>query len=185
MESLSKVPFYVPLIVYIPVIIWFIWKSLFSLNLSALTFSAYVTAGFAVWSFIEYFLHRFVFHFHPTSDWAKRIHFIFHGVHHDFPNDAGRLVMPPSASLPLASLFFLLFYVILGNMAFPLFCGFITGYLIYDMVHYALHHATFKSGFWKKLKKHHMLHHYSDDTKGYGVTSDFWDKIFRSDFIKK
>jgi 4-hydroxysphinganine ceramide fatty acyl 2-hydroxylase len=30
-----------------------------------------------------------------------------------------------------------------------------------------------------------MLHHYQDPGKGYGVSSPLWDKIFRSDFIKK
>lgn len=185
MEIFSKVPFYVPLIVYIPVIAWFVWKSFFDLRFDALTLTSVTLAGVAFWTATEYILHRYVFHFHPSAAWAKRIHFICHGVHHDFPNDAGRLVMPPAASLPLAALFFFLFYLVLGNYAFPFFCGFIAGYLVYDMIHYALHHYNFKSGLWKKLKKHHMLHHYADDTKGYGVTSIVWDKIFKSDFTDK
>jgi sterol desaturase/sphingolipid hydroxylase (fatty acid hydroxylase superfamily) len=184
MESLSKVPFYVPLIVYIPVIAWFVWKS-FSIGFSIWSVAADILLGLAVWTITEYVMHRFVFHFHPTSTWGKRIHFIFHGVHHDYPNDAGRLVMPPSASIPLASLFFLFFYLLIGNYSFPVFIGFISGYLAYDMIHYALHHYNFKSEFWKRLKKHHMLHHYADDTRGYGVTSGMWDKVFKSDFIKK
>jgi 4-hydroxysphinganine ceramide fatty acyl 2-hydroxylase len=53
------------------------------------------------------------------------------------------------------------------------------------MVHYALHHANFKSGFWKKLKHHHMLHHYQDASKGFGVSWMFWDGVFRSGFEKK
>jgi sterol desaturase/sphingolipid hydroxylase (fatty acid hydroxylase superfamily) len=63
--------------------------------------------------------------------------------------------------------------------------GFVFGYLCYDISHYAFHHLNFKNKLWMKLKKHHMLHHYSDDTKGYGVSSALWDKIFGSDFIKK
>ncbi len=185
MESLSKVKFYVPLLVYIPVIALVAWQSLGPLQFTAGTFSLWVLGGFAFWSLAEYLLHRFVFHFHPTSEWGKRIHFIFHGVHHDFPNDAGRLVMPPSASIPLAALFFGLFYLVFNNAAYPFFCGFISGYLIYDMVHYALHHSNFKTPFWRKLKKYHMLHHYSDENKGYGVTSSLWDKVFGSDFSKK
>ena len=38
------------------------------------------------------------------------------------------------------------------------------------------------AGFWKKLKKHHMLHHYAEPDRGYGVSSDFWDRIFGSTF---
>jgi sterol desaturase/sphingolipid hydroxylase (fatty acid hydroxylase superfamily) len=53
------------------------------------------------------------------------------------------------------------------------------------MTHYAIHHFNFKSGIWKRIKKHHMLHHYQDPTKGYGVSSVLWDKVFQSDFDKK
>ncbi|TDO22405.1 sterol desaturase family protein [Pedobacter duraquae] len=186
LESLSKVHFFVPLIVFIPVIVFLIWKSLFDLNMAILPFAGYALFGIFVWTLTEYVMHRYVFHFYPTSDWGKKIHFIFHGVHHDYPNDAKRLVMPPSASIPLALGFFFLFqYLLPIGTVYAFFLGFISGYLAYDMTHYALHHANFKNGFWKKLKQHHMLHHYSDSTRGYGVSSDIWDKILGSNFLKK
>ncbi len=178
-ESLSKVPFFVPLIVYVPVVSYFCWKS-FELN-GVLPFLGYLLLGLFVWTLTEYFLHRFIFHFYPSSDWGKRIHFIFHGVHHDYPNDAQRLVMPPSASIPLALAFFFLFQWIMSPLMLDgFFAGFILGYLCYDMTHYMLHHAQFKNPFWKKLKQQHMLHHYNDSTTKYGVTSDIWDKVFRT-----
>lgn len=186
LESLSKVHFFVPLVVFIPVIIFLIWKSLFDLNMAILPFAGYAILGVFVWTLTEYVMHRYVFHFYPKSDWGKKIHFIFHGVHHDYPNDAKRLVMPPSASIPLALFFFFLFqYLLPIGTVYAFFLGFISGYLAYDMMHYALHHANFKSGVWKKLKQHHMLHHYSDPTRGYGVSSDIWDKILGSNFLKK
>lgn len=186
LESLSKVPFYVPLVVYIPVIIYLVWKSVAIVGMGLLHFAGSLLGGLAIWSLVEYVLHRFVFHFHPRSAWGRRIHFIFHGVHHDYPNDAKRLVMPPSASIPLALLFFGIFSAVFPQyLLYAFFTGFIAGYLIYDMTHYALHHHNFKSPFWKTLKKHHMLHHYSDDTKGYGVSSALWDGIFRTNFSKK
>lgn len=183
-EALSKVPFYVPLIVYVPVICYFFWTSV-QIN-GVLMFLVHLFLGLLIWTLTEYVMHRFVFHFYPSSDWGKRIHFIFHGVHHDYPNDAQRLVMPPSASIPLAAAFYFLFkWVLPANLLDGFFAGFILGYLFYDMTHYLLHHAQFKSGLWKRIKQHHMLHHYDDSTKGYGVTSSFWDKIFGSDFLKK
>jgi sterol desaturase/sphingolipid hydroxylase (fatty acid hydroxylase superfamily) len=185
LESLSKVPFYIPLIVYIPVVLFFSWKALQDDQMDLQIFLGYLFSGIVLWTLTEYLLHRFVFHFYPASKWGHRIHFIFHGVHHDYPNDAKRLVMPPSASIPLAILFYLLFKSFMGNLAYAVFPGFIIGYLIYDMSHYALHHHNFKTEFWMNLKKHHMLHHYSDSTKGYGVSSDFWDKVFKSNFLKK
>ena len=177
LEGLSKVPYFIPLVVYIPVICYFCYKSL---QLNTLTlFVAYLLSGLFVWTLTEYVMHRFVFHFYPSSNWGKRIHFIFHGVHHDYPNDAKRLVMPPSASVPLATAFYFLFYWTLApSMLDGFFAGFIAGYLCYDMTHYMLHHAQFKSGLWKKLKQQHMLHHYDDPTTKYGVTSNIWDKVF-------
>ncbi|MFN3379880.1 MAG: sterol desaturase family protein [Runella zeae] len=183
LEALSKVHYSVPLFIFIPVIFYFSWKALSVGQLPVLSFVGYYGGGLFVWTFTEYFLHRFVFHFTPKGKIMERLHFIFHGVHHDFPNDAKRLVMPPSVSIPLATAFYFLFALLMSE--FPVaafFAGFISGYLFYDMSHYALHHANFKAGFWKKLKKHHMLHHYAEPDKGYGVSSDFWDRIFGSTF---
>ena len=186
LEFLSKVHFSVPLFIYLPVISYFSFKA-FNNGISVLIFSCWLFAGIAVWTITEYFLHRYIFHFEPTSKWGRRLHFIFHGVHHDYPKDARRLVMPPSASVPLAAGFFFLFntFFTIKMYLFAFFPGFLTGYLLYDMMHYAMHHYNFKSEFMKKVKKHHMLHHYNDSTKGYGVSTALWDVILRSDFPKK
>jgi sterol desaturase/sphingolipid hydroxylase (fatty acid hydroxylase superfamily) len=186
MEALSKVHFSVPLFIYIPVIGYTAYLSLSMFHISVLVFAGYYLSGIVVWSFTEYMLHRFAFHFHTESAWGKRLLFIFHGVHHDYPRDRFRLVMPPSASIPLAILFFLLFSLIFPKpylLAF--FPGFMTGYLIYDMMHYAMHHYNFKTSTMKRVKDHHMLHHYQDPGKGFGVSSPFWDKVFHTAFKKK
>ena len=74
------------------------------------------------------------------------MHFIIHGIHHDHPNDKLRLVMPPAVSIPLAALFFFAFTLIFGTpAAYPLFGGFIAGYLVYDYTHYYVHHFVPKS----------------------------------------
>ncbi|WP_299825675.1 sterol desaturase family protein [uncultured Pontibacter sp.] len=186
MEALSKVHYTVPLYIYVPVIILLSWLALYIAQLLILHFTGYAALGLLVWTLTEYVLHRFVFHFVPKAKWALHLHFIFHGVHHDYPNDAKRLVMPPSASIPMATALYFLFSLVLsGGALYAFFAAFLLGYLCYDISHYALHHFNFKGEFWKKLKKHHMLHHYADSTKGYGVSSALWDKIFGSDFDKK
>jgi 4-hydroxysphinganine ceramide fatty acyl 2-hydroxylase len=48
-----------------------------------------------------------------------------------------------------------------------------------------MHHFNFKSGFFKKIKQHHMLHHYQEPDKGFGVSSPLWDLITGSMFSKK
>lgn len=183
MESLSKVHFWVPLLLFIPLILFLIYKALVDAQLSGWLFMGLVAGGLFIWTLTEYVLHRYLFHYEPSSKIGKRLHFIFHGVHHDFPNDAKRLVMPPSASIPLAVAFYFLFdWLLPDTYIYGFFTGFIVGYLVYDMIHYAIHHYNFKSELMKRIKKHHMLHHYSDPDHRYGVSSDFWDRIFRSGF---
>jgi 4-hydroxysphinganine ceramide fatty acyl 2-hydroxylase len=186
LERLSKVHFTVPLYIFIPVIAFCIYKYT-QTGLGTLLFIELFISGLFIWTLVEYIMHRFVFHYEPADKpWAQRMHFVFHGVHHDYPSDAKRLVLPPSMSIPLATGFYFLFNAILPtNYVFGFFPAFILGYLFYDISHYAIHHFNFKGNIWKKIKQHHMLHHYQDPARGYGVSSPLWDKIFKSDFLKK
>jgi len=181
MEAMSKVHWSAPPIVFAPLILGFIALSLLLDGLSALGTLEWFALGLIVWTPTEYVLHRWIFHFQPSSAWGQRLHFIFHGVHHDYPNDARRLVMPPSASLPIAAAFYGLFRWLLPRADLDaFFAGFLAGYLIYDLMHYALHHATFRAEWLKALKRHHMQHHFVDSTHGYGVSTPLWDLILGS-----
>jgi sterol desaturase/sphingolipid hydroxylase (fatty acid hydroxylase superfamily) len=185
LEKLSHIHYSVPLFIFLPVIGYFGYKSIFIYHLSILSIVGYFMLGLFIWTLTEYVLHRFVFHWLPPGKIGARLHFIFHGVHHDYPSDSKRLVMVPTVSIPLSALFFFLFKLAIGPvLVAPFFMGFLAGYLFYDMVHYAIHHYNFKSKFWLNLKHHHMLHHYKDMDHGYGVSSKIWDYIFRSDFKK-
>ncbi len=185
MEAFSRVHPAVPLIVYVPVILYFFYRSVEVLEIPAISIIFFIIVGIFVWTFAEYFLHRFVFHFNAKSDFGKKLHFIFHGVHHDYPNDSRRLVMPPSVSIPLAVLFYFLFEVTMGHTyVSPFFIGFLIGYLFYDMTHYAVHHFNIHNKFWLALKKHHMRHHFQDAEKGFGVSSPMWDNIIGTNFPK-
>ncbi len=186
LERLTRIHYSVPLFLFIPVIVYSLYRALWIDHINDLSLAGYILLGLFVWTLTEYVMHRFVFHWMPPGKFGDRMHFVFHGVHHDYPSDSKRLVMVPTISIPLATLFFFLFKLILGLVnVFPFFIGFLSGYLFYDMVHYAIHHYNFKSKFWLDLKHHHMLHHYKDMDNGYGVSSKFWDLIFRTTFEKK
>lgn len=186
LEALSKVHYLVPVFIFVPVMLASTYIAFFVKNIGIVTYIEFFLIGLFVWTFTEYIMHRFVFHYVPKNKIGLRLHFIFHGVHHDYPSDAKRLVLPPSVSIPLATAFYFLFDAILpANYIFGFFPGFILGYLFYDISHYAIHHFNFKGNIWKKIKQHHMLHHYQAPERGFGVSSPLWDKIFRSDFVKK
>ena len=138
-----------------------------------------VLGGYAVWTLTEYWLHRVVFHFEPEKGLGARLHWMIHGVHHDHPNDPRRLVMPPSASVPLALLFALVFYAVLGSHWFmPFTAGFLMGYLAYDMIHYHVHHHKPRTRVGRKLRELHMRHHFQDHERGFGVSAPYWDHVF-------
>lgn len=186
LENLSRIHFSVPLFIFVPVIGYFFYQSIAVFHLPFLSIIGFLLFGLFVWTFTEYVLHRFLFHWKPPGKIGERLHFVFHGVHHDYPSDSKRLVMVPTVSIPLATLFYFMFHALIGPVhVAPFFCGFMLGYLFYDMTHYAIHHYNFKSKFWLDLKHHHMLHHYKDMDHGYGVSSKIWDYVFRTTFRKQ
>ena len=107
LEGLSKVHFTIPLFIFIPVIGICIYKS-FELAIGFISFVELFALGLFVWTFVEYIMHRFVFHYMPPDKpWAMRLHFIFHGVHHDYPSDAKRLGITTICKYPLSNRFLL------------------------------------------------------------------------------
>jgi len=140
---------------------------------------AWLLGGYVFWTLTEYWLHRLVFHFEPEAGIGARLHWIIHGVHHDHPNDPLRLVMPPSVSVPLSALFVLGFYAVLGSPGFmPFGAGFLSGYLLYDMLHYHVHHHSPRTRLGRLLRELHMRHHFQNHERGYGVSAPFWDYVF-------
>jgi sterol desaturase/sphingolipid hydroxylase (fatty acid hydroxylase superfamily) len=198
LEFCSHVHWTVPHLIYVPVIVLMI--ALAARGLSWGPVAGYALLGVLLWTPFEYFAHRFLFHAGPTIETEvrdivsgldpgepalrhmrtlrQRHYFVAHGVHHDFPNDTRRLVMPPSVSIPLAAVFFLLFRGIAGPATgAALFAGFVAGYLAYDTTHYAVHHFSLHSPVMLFLKKHHYRHHYNDSTRDFGVSSPLWDML--------
>lgn len=176
------------LVIWLPVIAFFLVRSI--VDAQAGVFPWHIPAGFVIglflWTLSEYLLHRFVFHFPPKTPRMERITFLFHGVHHAQPQCKTRLVMPPVVAIPLAAIFFGLF-VLLWSVLFglpgwvgPTFAGFLVGYLIYDLMHYATHHFPMRSGYLKYIKRYHMQHHYKTPDARYGVSSPLWDLVFKT-----
>jgi 4-hydroxysphinganine ceramide fatty acyl 2-hydroxylase len=180
MEFFSHVHPATPVILYTPVIALMLYLSFAQKHLTLLAVIAFFVVGVLTWTLLEYVIHRYVFHYEPKTRLGKMLHFIMHGVHHDYPNDATRLVMPPIISIPLAVIFYLVFMVTLGRFAPAALAGFGVGYVCYDSIHYATHHFAMKRGIWRWLKLYHLRHHYQDDHAGYGVSSPLWDYIFKT-----
>jgi dihydroceramide fatty acyl 2-hydroxylase len=180
LEFFSRVHPVVPPLLYLPVVTICLAVAIGDKGIGAGSAAAVFGAGLAFWTLAEYLLHRFVFHFQPDTRWGRRLHFVIHGVHHDYPHDPMRLVMPPSVSVPLAALVFLVFHAVLGDWSLPFFAGFLIGYLIYDMTHFHIHHHRANNKLSLLVRRYHYRHHFQQSNRGFGVTSPLWDKVFRT-----
>lgn len=138
------------------------------------------TAGWLVWTLLEYLLHRYLFHLPAETREQKLRAFLIHGYHHQFPSDPMRLVAPPLMSWPIAVVVGGSYHLALGpgDSWLALFAGTCVGYLAYDWIHYYTHHFHPKWPLGKWLRKYHMLHHFDDDATRYGISSPLWDLVF-------
>jgi sterol desaturase/sphingolipid hydroxylase (fatty acid hydroxylase superfamily) len=135
-------------------------------------------AGFASWTFFEYILHRYLFHIAETAfKGSARLQYVLHGVHHEYPNDAQRTLMPTLPKILFAIPFFGIFWLIFGNAGAFFSSGFMFGYYVYSLIHYSIHRYKAPS-FLKPLWEHHHRHHHLSDDLAYGVSSTFWDRVF-------
>jgi sterol desaturase/sphingolipid hydroxylase (fatty acid hydroxylase superfamily) len=179
-ERFSRIHPATPFVFWVPVIgvcLYRTWQRQLPLGLTAELF----VAGILLWTLTEYVLHKYVFHWVNDTAWGKRIHFVLHGVHHDFPNDKDRLVMPLGASIPLGVVIYAIFYAVFGQLhGEAIYAGMALGYLAYDGTHYAVHHFKQTTRVGKYLRRHHMLHHHADHDGGFGVSSPLWDLVFQT-----
>ena len=81
--------------------------------------------------------------------------------------------MSPAFTLPVAALFYGLFWLLAGFLAAaPLFAGLALGYLAYETVHFLVHTGQFRRlGLMRQWRRYHLGYHYRDDTVAYGVTT--------------
>jgi sterol desaturase/sphingolipid hydroxylase (fatty acid hydroxylase superfamily) len=176
--------------IYIPILVFMLYFSASVLAFSILQISLSFLGGMFFWSLFEYTIHRFVFHYFAENERAKKIVYVIHGNHHEYPRDKERLFMPPVPSLLLASAVFSLMYL-MGYLSgatayvFAFFPGFVLGYLIYGTMHFAIHAWNPPFKWMKPLWRNHHLHHYKNVELGFGVSSTLWDHVFGTMFDLK
>lgn len=181
LESFTHVHPIVPLILWTPIIAFLFYYGATVQQVNSKEFVVLFFAGFVLWTFTEYVLHRYVFHWDAKSAAGKYFVFLFHGLHHDDPQDPTRLVMPPVPAILLSGALYFIFSLIFPAQYLQvLMAYFMIGYLCYDYIHYATHHFPMTSKVGKFLRKYHLQHHYSGERSKYGVSSPLWDYIFRT-----
>uniref|UniRef100_A0A8C2Q0L3 Fatty acid 2-hydroxylase n=1 Tax=Cyprinus carpio TaxID=7962 RepID=A0A8C2Q0L3_CYPCA len=198
-EANTKTSWYMVPIVWMPLVIFLSWycytllaqertrlfiTSDYSILVHKYSFPFIFMFGMFLWSFIEYCIHRFVFHMRPPAHnyYLIMLHFLLHGQHHKSPFDGSRLVFPPSlAAIVVGAFYLILRQTLPEGLGTSLFVGGLCGYVVYDMIHYYLHYGSPRKGsYLYGLKAYHVKHHFEHQRAGFGITTTFWDYPFNT-----
>jgi len=82
--------------------------------------------GLFGFTFLEYAVHRYLYHIPATTPGRVKFQYTMHGVHHEYPKDKTRLAMPPIVTVFVSSLLFFIFRLSFGSYAFGLLAGFVS-----------------------------------------------------------
>ncbi|XP_024279126.1 fatty acid 2-hydroxylase [Oncorhynchus tshawytscha] len=199
MEASTKTSWYMVPAVWMPLVFylsWYCYTTLaqettrlfastdYSFLVHKYSFPLIFVMGMVTWTFIEYCVHRFVFHMRPPAHnyYLITIHFLLHGQHHKSPYDGSRLVFPPClASVVIGSFYLLLTKSFPEALGVSLFVGGLFGYVVYDMIHYYLHYGSpQKNSYLYSLKAYHVKHHFENQRAGFGISTTLWDYPFNT-----
>lgn len=150
----------------------------FASPMPILPMAARTVAGLLVFTFIEYWIHRKLFHLKPRTPFRKRLQHLIHGQHHLSPQDNGHLGMTPFASLIILGLLLLAGYYGAGFPGLAFISGFLLGYGWYLFAHFVVHNFPMPGNFLKALWENHHIHHFKSSRKAFGVSSPLWDYVF-------
>ncbi|RAV99391.1 sterol desaturase family protein [Pseudochryseolinea flava] len=185
LEKLTRTHISVPLIIFFLYASALLYWSITHTSLTPWTTIGMFAIGFVSFTWVEYNMHRYVFHMKTYTALRAKLQYTIHGVHHEFPKDKDRLAMPPVLSVTIATVLLLLFRVILGDFVFSFLPGFLVGYAYYLAVHYMVHAFQPPKNLFKSLWVNHSMHHYRDGESIFGVSSPLWDYIYGTMSDKK
>jgi dihydroceramide fatty acyl 2-hydroxylase len=168
-----------PFTLYGPLGVWLVWRG-WGHGFGGLTLAGAYVSGLVIWSLLEYVAHRGSFHHVPETPGEVAYGYLVHGVHHAYPDDSRRWVMPLVVTVPIAALIFVAVRLALGAAGEPVFGGFVHGYLVYDLLHYFIHRGRVPTRLGRYLRQYHLAHHFKTPDRHFGVSSPLWDVVFRT-----
>lgn len=178
LEKISRTHISVPIAMFLGLGTYSLYWGISTTEISLMGAVALLIGGFLTFTFVEYIMHRYLYHMEPDSKFKDKVQYSMHGVHHDYPKDKDRLAMPPFISAMYAVILYFLFDFIMGEYAFYFLPGFLAGYAGYLGVHFIVHAFQPPKNFLKVLWVNHAIHHYKDPDVAFGVSTPIWDYVF-------
>jgi len=166
-----------PTLLFLPVAMLILTVA--ALRLHPMEIFAWLSAGLAAWTLLEYWLHRFGHAVHHAGrrrgwgEWTEGMHWI----HHETPEDPGHFTTRPWAVTFLGGLFYLLCWALTRDWraALVIEAGTLLGYLGYEWVHFRAHFSPARNRLTRYWKQYHLRHHFGPEGGLYGVTTPIWD----------
>lgn len=180
LERLTHTHIAAPLAIFFSIAAVLIYYGIFEKGFEVPQMILLFLGGLFFFTLVEYLMHRYLYHIPATTRRRKKISYTMHGVHHDYPKDKSRLAMPPVLSLLIATILFIIYRAVLGDLVFGFLAGFLVGYAGYLAVHYSVHAFKVPNNFLKILWHHHAIHHYRESDRAFGVSSPLWDHVFKT-----
>ncbi|XP_059622480.1 uncharacterized protein LOC132265729 [Phlebotomus argentipes] len=185
LEMCTKTPWFIVPTFWIPVIIYLVIKgsqhvTIIDTEPPIVQIALCFATGVLLWTLLEYSLHRWVFHM-DTKEMNKyfaTFHFLIHGLHHKVPFDPYRLVFPPVPAMIIVSILYPPILLLFQSYSLVGLAGGLTGYVVYDMIHFYLHYGSPSGGHLYFMKRYHYQHHFVHHDKGFGISSSMWDDVF-------
>lgn len=144
-----------------------------------------VFATLIAYPFVEYGVHRFILHgrYLYRSPWTAALWKRIHYDHHQDPNDIRVLFGALSTTLPTIAVATLPIGFIVAGLP-GVAVSFATGlacFMVYELCHCMQHlRITPRNKFLRRIKRHHLLHHFHNEQGNFGITSTLCDRIFGS-----
>jgi dihydroceramide fatty acyl 2-hydroxylase len=137
------------------------------------TWAACLGGGLALWTAVEYLMHRWVLH-----------RLAPHYQHHEEPEKVEYIFAPLWLSGSSAIVLWGLLSLAVGSWQHGalIMAGTVGGYLLYEALHVRMHSPVAGGRVLRALRKHHFYHHFGDDSRCFGVTTPVWDVVFRTEF---
>ena len=148
---------------------------------------AFFVLGAALWTPLEYFVHRRMLH-GPFPDgkgfWKHLLHKQFdhlHWEHHLKPWSGKTISGSLDQTLPVVFVLAALSLLAPPYTLLLTVAGIAQSYVVEEWVHYSVHFEQYKGRYFRYIKKHHLYHHSPRGVEtGFGLTNGFWDIVFET-----
>lgn len=140
---------------------------------SVIEIAVSIVIGVVVWTFVEYSFHYWLFHKSSFRAFRRG-----HAKHHVNPKgyDAMPFFLP---TLIFCLIGYIINIIVPTHLAILITATIVAGYFYYGLMHFALHQVESENLLLRRMKAYHELHH-QHPNRYFGVTTSFWDFVFRT-----